>query len=235
MASTGGNLLQRTRCYLFLRHRDALQQARAGQRLLRDRRPQPHARDPRHERTLHRDPSVRYVRGAGGARRQGPCRPVRPASARSRSPIFIACPATRRSATPISSADEIVTAVELPAAGLRRELHLSENPRPAVLRVCARLRRGRARARGRHHQGGALGAGRRRAQAVARSPAPKPRCAARPRTRRLSRSAADVLLRDAKGYRAQRVQDRLARRAIVRALTQAAHGTPQSQSNKKIA
>ena len=29
-ATTGGNLLQRTRCYLFLRHGRALQQARAG-------------------------------------------------------------------------------------------------------------------------------------------------------------------------------------------------------------
>ena len=73
MASTGGNLLQRTRCCLFLRHRDALQQARARQRLLGDRRPQPHARDPRHERGLHRDASVRHVRGARRARRQGPC------------------------------------------------------------------------------------------------------------------------------------------------------------------
>ena len=58
---------------LLLRHRDALQQARARQRLLGHRRPQPHPRDPRHERGLHRDASVRHVRRAGGARRHGPC------------------------------------------------------------------------------------------------------------------------------------------------------------------
>ena len=49
------------------------------------------------------------------------------------------------------------------------------------------------------------------------------------------RSAADLLLRDAKGFAHNDFKIDLARRAIVRALTQAAHGTPQSQSNKKIA
>jgi xanthine dehydrogenase YagS FAD-binding subunit len=46
--------------------------------------------------------------------------------------------------------------------------------------------------------------------------------------------AADVLLRDAKGFEHNAFKVDLARRAIVRALTQAARGTPQSQSNKKI-
>ena len=49
MASTGGNLLQRTRCIYLLRHHHPMQQARTGQRLLRNRWDQPHARDPRHE------------------------------------------------------------------------------------------------------------------------------------------------------------------------------------------
>ena len=48
-------------------------------------------------------------------------------------------------------------------------------------------------------------------------------------------AAADVLLRDAKGYGHNTFKIDLARRAIVRTLTQAAQGTPQSQSNKKIA
>jgi xanthine dehydrogenase YagS FAD-binding subunit len=47
--------------------------------------------------------------------------------------------------------------------------------------------------------------------------------------------AADVVLRDAKGYRHNAFKIDLARRVIVRALTQAARGTPQSQSSKKIA
>jgi xanthine dehydrogenase YagS FAD-binding subunit len=47
--------------------------------------------------------------------------------------------------------------------------------------------------------------------------------------------AADVLLRDARGYAHNAFKIDLARRGIVRALRQAARGTPQSQSDKKIA
>jgi xanthine dehydrogenase YagS FAD-binding subunit len=46
--------------------------------------------------------------------------------------------------------------------------------------------------------------------------------------------AAEVLLRDARSFEHNRFKIDLARRAIVRALTQAANATPQSQSNKKI-
>lgn len=48
------------------------------------------------------------------------------------------------------------------------------------------------------------------------------------------RRAADVLLRDARGYEHNAFKIELARRGIVRALRQAAAGTPQSQSNKTI-
>ena len=47
--------------------------------------------------------------------------------------------------------------------------------------------------------------------------------------------AADIVLREAKGYGRNTFKIDLARRTIVRALSQAARGTPQSQSNKKIA
>jgi xanthine dehydrogenase YagS FAD-binding subunit len=46
--------------------------------------------------------------------------------------------------------------------------------------------------------------------------------------------AADLLLRDAKGFAHNTFKIELARRSIVRTLTQAAQATPQSQSNKKI-
>ena len=46
--------------------------------------------------------------------------------------------------------------------------------------------------------------------------------------------AARVLLRNAKGYAHNNFKIDLARRCIVRTLTQAARGTPQSQSSKKI-
>ena len=47
-------------------------------------------------------------------------------------------------------------------------------------------------------------------------------------------NAADLLLRDAKGFGHNTFKIDLARRAIVRTLTQAANGTPQIQSSKKI-
>jgi xanthine dehydrogenase YagS FAD-binding subunit len=46
--------------------------------------------------------------------------------------------------------------------------------------------------------------------------------------------AADLVLRDARGFEHNAFKIDLARRAIVRALTQAAAGRPQSQSDKKI-
>jgi len=46
--------------------------------------------------------------------------------------------------------------------------------------------------------------------------------------------AADMLLRDAKGFAHNGFKIELARRCVIRALTQAALGTPQSQSSKKI-
>jgi xanthine dehydrogenase YagS FAD-binding subunit len=48
-------------------------------------------------------------------------------------------------------------------------------------------------------------------------------------------TAADVVLRDAKAQTHNAFKIDLARRAIIRTLTQAARGTPQSQSTKKIA
>ena len=47
-------------------------------------------------------------------------------------------------------------------------------------------------------------------------------------------AAAERLLRDAKGYAHNAFKIDLARRVIVRALTQAASGTPQSQSSKFV-
>ena len=46
--------------------------------------------------------------------------------------------------------------------------------------------------------------------------------------------AADLLLREAKGFTHNTFKIELARRAIIRTLTQAAHGAPQSQSDKKV-
>ena len=119
-------------------------------------------------------------------------------------------------------------------AGLCGELHLPQDPRPPVLCVRAGVGRGGAGARRRH-------ASRRRAWRSAASRTSRGAITAaeaalrgQPATEATFAQAADVLLRDAKGFAHNAFKIDLARRAIVRALTQAARGTPQSQSNKKI-
>jgi xanthine dehydrogenase YagS FAD-binding subunit len=49
------------------------------------------------------------------------------------------------------------------------------------------------------------------------------------------RHAAETMLRDACGFGHNDFKIELARRSIIRALTQAARGTPQSQADKRIA
>jgi xanthine dehydrogenase YagS FAD-binding subunit len=73
---------------------------------------------------------------------------------------------------------------------------------------------------------------------VAHKPWRKPEAEAALRGETANRTAfgkaADILLRDAKGFTHNAFKIGLARRVIERTLTQAANGTPQSQSNKKI-
>ena len=101
MATTGGNLLQRTRCYYFYDTAMPCNKRQPGSGCPARGRAQPHARHPRRQRRLHRHASLGYVRGPGGARRQGARGGARGASVRSRSPISIDCPETSRSSTPI--------------------------------------------------------------------------------------------------------------------------------------
>ena len=161
MASTGGNLLQRTRCHYFYDTATPCNKRDAGQRLLGAQRHQPHARHSRHERCLHRHASVRYVRGARGAGRNGAChRPQGRAHDRVRR---FSSPARQHAgARHQSRRGRDHHRHRAPRQGLRQEPHLSENPRPAVLCVRAGVGRSRARARRRHDQRGAFGAGRRR-------------------------------------------------------------------------
>ena len=73
MASTGGNLLQRTRCYYFYDTATPCNKREPGSgcsAIAGLNRITPSSA----QRVLHRHPSVRHVRGARGARRQGPCR-----------------------------------------------------------------------------------------------------------------------------------------------------------------
>ena len=103
MASTGGNLLQRTRCFYFYDTATPCNKREPGSGCSAIDGLNRMQRDPRHQRSLHRDASVRHVRRAGGARGHRACRRARPASAPSPLRISIGCPATRRSSTPICS------------------------------------------------------------------------------------------------------------------------------------
>ena len=129
--------------------------------------------------------------------------------------------------------NEIVTAIELPAQGFAANYsYLKIRDRLsyafALVSVAAAL----------ELDGGTIKQARLALGGVAHKPWRDPAAEAALRGKAADRAtfaqAADLLLRDAKGYAHNSFKIDLARRAIVRALTQAAHGTPQSQSSKKI-
>ena len=236
MASTGGNLLQRTRCLYFYDTATPCNKREPGSGCSAIGGHQPHARDPRHQRRLHRDAPLRHVRGAG---RAGGARSTSAGPAGERVIAFAdfhRLPGDTPQRDTNLDADEIITAVELPPQGFAGELHLSEDPRPPVLCVRACVRRGRARdstAAPSRRRASRSAASRTSRGAIAQAEAALQRAACR--SRATFARAADMVLRDAKGFGHNTFKIDLARRAIVRALTQAARGTPQSQSNKKIA
>jgi xanthine dehydrogenase YagS FAD-binding subunit len=129
--------------------------------------------------------------------------------------------------------NEIVTAVELPAQGFPSHYtYLKIRDRLsyafALVSVAAAL----------DVDGGAIRDARLALGGVAHKPWRDPAAEAalrdEPADRAAFTHAADTLLRDARGYAHNAFKIDLAHRAIVRALTQAANGTPQSQSVKKI-
>jgi xanthine dehydrogenase YagS FAD-binding subunit len=130
--------------------------------------------------------------------------------------------------------NEIVTAVELPARGFAKNYtYLKIRDRLsyafALVSIAAAL----------ELDGGRISEARLALGGVAHKPWRDPAAEAALRGQAADAAtfarAADVLLRDAKGYEHNTFKISLARRGIVRALTQAASGTPQSQSDKKIA
>ena len=234
MASVGGNLLQRTRCAYFYDIVTPCNKREPGSGCARDRRPQPHERDPRHERGLHRRASLRHVRGAGGAGGEGACdgsarrardriRGLSPASRRHAAARHQ--PRARTSSSPRSSCrrggSRPTTPTSRSATGSPMRSRWSPS-RSASSSTAARSRR----------RGSRSAASRTSPGATRR---PKPRFADSLPSEATFAQAADLVLREAKGFGHNTFKIDLARRAIVRALSQAARGTPQSQSNKKIA
>ncbi len=129
--------------------------------------------------------------------------------------------------------DEIITAIELPARGFASNY--------TYLKIRDRLSYAFALvsvAAGLELAGGTVKEARLALGGVAHMPWRDPSAEAvlrgQPADRETFSRAADVLLRDAKGFEHNSFKIDLARRVIVRALMQAAAGTPQVQSNKKI-
>jgi xanthine dehydrogenase YagS FAD-binding subunit len=130
-------------------------------------------------------------------------------------------------------ANEIITAVELPAQGFSANY--------SYLKIRDRLSYAFALvsiAAGLELDGGTIKEARLALGGVAHKPWRDPAAEAALRGKAASQAsfehAAELLLRDAKGFEHNAFKIDLARRGILRTLTQAANGTPQSQSSKKI-
>jgi xanthine dehydrogenase YagS FAD-binding subunit len=130
-------------------------------------------------------------------------------------------------------ADEIITAIELPPQGFARNY--------SYLKIRDRLSYAFALvsvAAGLDIEGGTIKAARFALGGVAHKPwrdrDAEAQLAGAPATRESFQRAAATVLRDARGFGHNDFKIELARRAIVRALTQAARGTPQSQADKRI-
>jgi xanthine dehydrogenase YagS FAD-binding subunit len=131
------------------------------------------------------------------------------------------------------NADEIITAVELPPQGFAKNytyLKIRDRLSYAFALVSVAV--------GLELDGGIIKEARFALGGVAHKPWRDPQAEAalrgQPAVATTFANAANVVLRDAKGYGRNTFKIDLARRGIARALTQAARGTPQSQSSKKI-
>jgi xanthine dehydrogenase YagS FAD-binding subunit len=232
MASTGGNLLQRTRCYYFYdvatpcNKRDPGSGCSAINGINRM-----HAILGTSEQCVATHPSdmcvamaaleakVRVTGGAGE-------RVIAFAD-------FHRLPGDTPQHDTNLQPDEIITAVELPAQGFSRNYtYIKIRDRLsyafALVSIAAALaiegntiREARLALGGVAHKPWRNPA----AEAALHGQAPDPA---------VFRRAADALLHDARGLAHNSFKIELARRAIIRALTQAARGEPQSQSDKRI-
>ena len=230
MASTGGNLLQRTRCFYFYDVATPCNKREPGSGCS--------ARD-----GINR---INAILGTSEA-----CIATHPsdmcvALAALEAKVHVAGPAGERT---IAFADfhrlpgntpevdtnlkpnEIITAIELPAQGFAANysyLKIRDRLSYAFARVAAALElEGNRIKKARLALGGVAHKPWRNLEAelaMRGKPADAPAFA----------EAAAVLLRDAKGFAHNAFKIDLARRAIVRTLRQAANGTPQIQSSKKI-
>jgi xanthine dehydrogenase YagS FAD-binding subunit len=232
MASTGGNLLQRTRCYYFYDTATPCNKREPGSGCSAIKGiNRMHAILGASEACIATHPSDMCVALAAlDAKVQvtGPSGERAIAFA-----DFHRLPGTTPQLDTNLHPNEIVTAVELPAQGFAANYtYLKIRDRLsyafALVSVAAAV----------ELEGGRIKQARLALGGVAHKPWRDTAAEAALRGQAVGQAAfaqaADLLLRDAKGFAHNAFKIDLARRAIVRALTQASQGTPQSQSSKKI-
>jgi xanthine dehydrogenase YagS FAD-binding subunit len=232
MASTGGNLLQRTRCFYFYDVATPCNKREPGSGCS----------------AIDGINRINAILGTSGA-----CIATHPsdmcvALAALEATVHVAGPSGERAIafaefhrlpgdTPHIDTNlapgEIITAIELPPQGFAANYsYLKIRDRLsyafALVSVAAAL----------EIEGGVIKEARLALGGVAHKPWRKPDAEAALRDQRAERAtfskAADMLLRDAKGFAHNAFKIGLARRAVERTLTQAASGTPQIQAYKKI-
>jgi xanthine dehydrogenase YagS FAD-binding subunit len=231
MASTGGNLLQRTRCFYFYDTATPCNKRAPGGCSALDGLNRMHAVLGASERCIATHPSDMCVALAAFEARvhvAGPAGERTIAFA-----DFHRLPGDTPQPDTNLGADEIVTAIELPPRGFADHYtHLKIRDRLsyafALVSVAAAM----------ELDGDRIKIARLALGGVAHKPwrdvAVEASLAGRPANRTAFAAAADQLLRDAKGHAHNAFKIDLARGAIVRALEQAAKSTPQSQSSKVV-
>jgi xanthine dehydrogenase YagS FAD-binding subunit len=232
MASTGGNLLQRTRCYYFYDTATPCNKREPGSGCSAiDGLNRMHAVLGTSEACIATHPSDMCV---ALALLEATVHVMGPAGDRAIAfADFHRLPGDMPQRDTNLESNEIITAVELPAQGFATNytyLKIRDRLSYAFALVSVAV--------GLDLEGGTIQEARFALGGVAHKPWRDKALEATLRGQRPNdgtfQRAADVLLRDAKGREHNSFKIDLARRVIVRALTQAANGTPQSQSDKKI-
>ena len=232
MASTGGNLLQRTRCHYFYDTAAACNKRDPGSGCSAiDGQNRMHAILGGSNSCIAVHPSDMCV---GLAILEAKVHATGPSGDRVIALAdFHRLPGDTPQRETNLNAGEIVTAVELPPRGFAKNytyLKIRDRLSYAFALVSVAV--------GLELDGDTIKEGRLALGGVAQKPWRDPQAEAvlrgQPANAATFARAADVLLRDAKGHGRNTFKIDLARRAIVRALIQAARGTPQSQSSKKI-
>jgi xanthine dehydrogenase YagS FAD-binding subunit len=232
MASTGGNLLQRTRCFYFYDTTTPCNKREPGSGCSAiEGLNRMHAILGTSQHCIAVHPSDMCVALAALDARvlvTGPNGERSMAFA-----DFHRLPGDRPEIDSNLRADEIITAIELPPKGFAQNY--------SYLKIRDRLSYAFALvsvAAGLELADGTIAQARLALGGVAHKPwrnrDAEDALAGAPATRESFARAADIVLRDARGYGHNDFKIELARRAMVRALTQAARGTPQSQADKRI-